>query len=114
MEHTPMPEPLRRAVNQMVYEAVERCQEVMSYAASDVARDWKRMTLYRATADSVATLIAAYCQQVGMDPETLNGYLQLSQQHSRADGPHEEDRAGGARYPCTGRPMVHRSPGARA
>ncbi|MFE1612991.1 hypothetical protein ACFW7P_30140 [Streptomyces albidoflavus] len=98
MEHTPMPEPLRRAVNQMVYEAVERCQEVMSYAASDVARDWKRMTLYRATdaadtMDSVAMLIAAYCEQTGMDPETLNGYLQLRQQHSRADGPHEEDRA---------------------
>jgi hypothetical protein len=98
MEHTPMPEPLRRAVNQMVYEAVERCQEVMSYAASDVARDWKRMTLYRSTdaadtMNSVAMLIAAYCQQNGVDPETLNGFLQLSQQQSRADGPQEDDRA---------------------
>lgn len=93
-----MPEPMRRAVNQLVYEAVERCQEVLSYAASDVARDWKRMTLYRATdaadtMDSVAMLIAAYCEQVGVDPETLNGYLQLSQQQSRADGPQEDDRA---------------------
>lgn len=93
-----MPEPMRRAVNQLVSEAVERCQEVMSYAASDVARDWKRMTLYRATdaadtMDSVAMLIAAYCEHVGMAPETLRGYLQLSQQHSRADGPQEEDRA---------------------
>ncbi|MFJ2271802.1 hypothetical protein ACIOHO_36930 [Streptomyces sp. NPDC087849] len=98
MEHTPMPEPMRRAVNQMVYEAVERCQEVMSYAASDVARDWKRMTLYRATdaADTmnmVAMLIAAYCEEVGVDPETLNGYLQISQQENRADGPQEDDRA---------------------
>lgn len=93
-----MPEPMRRAVNQLVYEAVERCQEVLSYAASDVARDWKRMTLYRATdaadtMDSVAMLIAAYCEQVGVDPETLNGYLQINQQQSRADGPQEDDRA---------------------
>ncbi|WP_331720051.1 hypothetical protein [Streptomyces sp. NBC_00147] len=98
MNHTPMPEPMRRAVNQLVSEAVERCQEVMSYAASDVARDWKRMTLYRATdaadtMDCVAMLIAAYCEQVGVDPETLQGYLQLSQQHNRADGPKEDDRA---------------------
>ncbi|MFJ3713740.1 hypothetical protein [Streptomyces sp. NPDC090053] len=40
MEHTPMPEPMRRAVNQLTSEAVERCQEVMSYAGSDVAMDW--------------------------------------------------------------------------
>ncbi|MEE1751184.1 hypothetical protein [Streptomyces sp. SP18CS02] len=98
MQHTPMPEPMRRAVSQMVYEAVERCQEVLSYAASDVARDWKRMTLYRATdaADTmnmVSMLIAAYCEQVGVDPETLDGYLQLSQQENRADGPQEDDRA---------------------
>ncbi|MFC9131850.1 hypothetical protein ACFT4A_34145 [Streptomyces sp. NPDC057099] len=98
MEHTPMPEPMRRAVNQLVYEAVERCQEVMSYAASDVARDWKRMTLYRATdaADTmncVAMLIAAYCEHVGVEPETQRGYLQISQQRNRADGPEDHDRA---------------------
>ncbi|MFD6231311.1 hypothetical protein ACFWFZ_31290 [Streptomyces sp. NPDC060232] len=98
MEYAPMPEPLRRAVNQLVSEAVGRCQEVMRYAASDVACDWKRMTLYRATdaadtMDCVSMLIAAYCEHNGMDPEILRGYLQLSQQHSRADGPQEEDRA---------------------
>ncbi|MCZ1012551.1 hypothetical protein O1L68_43480 [Streptomyces lydicus] len=38
-------------------------------------------------------LIAAYCEQVGVAPETLNGYLQLGQQQSRADGPQEDDRA---------------------
>ncbi|MFE9610958.1 hypothetical protein [Streptomyces sp. NPDC006012] len=41
----------------------------------------------------MAMLIAAYCEQVGVDPETLNSYLQIRQQHSRADGPQEEDRA---------------------
>ncbi|MER5973336.1 hypothetical protein ABT112_27025 [Streptomyces sp. NPDC002055] len=70
----------------------------MSYAGSDVAWDWKRMTLYRATdaADTmncVSMLIAAYCEHVGVDPETLRGYLQLSQQHNRADGPEDHDRA---------------------
>ncbi|MFE5561669.1 hypothetical protein [Streptomyces sp. NPDC056544] len=93
-----MPEPLRRAVNQLVSEAVERCQEVMNFSAPDFAHDWKRMTLYRATdaADTmvgVSMLIAAYCEHTGMAPETLRGYLQLGQQHSRADGPQEEDRA---------------------
>lgn len=93
-----MPQPLRRAVNQLVSVAVERCQEVMKYAAPDVAHDWKRMTLYRATdaADTmvgVSMLIAAYCEHTGMAPETLRGYLQVGQQHSRADGPQEEDRA---------------------
>ncbi|MEW1724734.1 hypothetical protein [Streptomyces sp. NPDC093109] len=98
MEHTPMPEPMRRAVNQLTSEAVERCQEVMNYAGSDVAMDWKRMTLYRATdaadtMDCVAMLIAAYCEHVGVNPETLQSYLQISQQHSRADGPEDHDRA---------------------
>ncbi|MEV4506038.1 hypothetical protein [Streptomyces klenkii] len=49
-----------------------------------------RMTLYRGTdaagtMDCVAMPIAAYCEQVGGDPETLRGYLQLSQPHSHAD-----------------------------
>ncbi|WP_326809827.1 hypothetical protein OIE62_39700 [Streptomyces scopuliridis] len=89
MEHTPMPEPMRRAVDQLTSEAVERCQEVLSYAGSDVACDWKRMTLYRATdaadtTDCVAMLIAAYCRHTGMAPETLQGYLRLGRQQSRA------------------------------
>lgn len=93
-----MPEPMRRAVNQLVSEAVERCQEVMSYAASDVARDWKRMTLYRATdaadtMDCVSMLITAYCEDVGVNPETLQSYLQIGQQHRRADGPQNHTRA---------------------
>ena len=93
-----MPEPMRRAVHQLVSEAVERCQDVLNYSSPDVARDWKRMTLYRATdaadtMDSVAMLIAAYCQHTGMGPETLQGYLQLSQQQSRAAGPQDDDRA---------------------
>ncbi|MFE2638290.1 hypothetical protein ACFXKF_26525 [Streptomyces scopuliridis] len=98
MGHTPMPEPMRRAVNQLTSEAVECCREVLSYAGSDVARDWKRMTLYRATdaadtTDCVAMLIAAYCRHTGMAPETLQGYLQLGRQQSRAAGPQDEDRA---------------------
>lgn len=38
MGHTPMPKLMRRAVNQLVSEAVERCQEVLSYAEPDVTR----------------------------------------------------------------------------
>ncbi|GGN44955.1 hypothetical protein GCM10012285_28140 [Streptomyces kronopolitis] len=56
------------------------------------------MTLYQATnasdtMDMVAMLIAAYCQKTDMDRDTLTSYLQTSQQHSRAAGPTNEDRA---------------------
>ncbi|MFF2964935.1 hypothetical protein ACFVT1_40090 [Streptomyces sp. NPDC057963] len=84
MESTPMPEPLRRAIHQLVSEAVANCQEVLRYTESDQAHTWKRMTLYRATdaADTmnmVAMLIAAYCQRTGMGRESLETYLQLEQ-----------------------------------
>ncbi|WP_406072199.1 hypothetical protein OG372_36705 [Streptomyces sp. NBC_01020] len=44
-----MPEPLRQAVHELVSEAVMNCQEVLRYTEPDLARDWKRMTLIRAT-----------------------------------------------------------------
>ncbi|MFE7112484.1 hypothetical protein ACFU98_37490 [Streptomyces sp. NPDC057575] len=49
MEDTQMPEPLRQAVHQLVSEVVMNCQEVLRYTEPDIARDWKRMTLIRAT-----------------------------------------------------------------
>ncbi|MDX2565519.1 hypothetical protein PV371_39280, partial [Streptomyces sp. TX20-6-3] len=63
-----MPEPLRRAVHQLVSEAIANCQEVLWYTEPDQAHTWKRLTLYRATdaADTmnmVAMLIAAYCRR---------------------------------------------------
>ncbi|MGW9412078.1 hypothetical protein [Streptomyces diastaticus] len=96
MEDTPMPEPLRRAVHQLVSEVALNCQEVLRYTEPDVAHDWKRMTLYRATdaADTmnlVALLIAAYCQRTGMAMNTLASYLQLRQERSRAAGPREAE-----------------------
>ncbi|MQT03069.1 hypothetical protein FF041_23650 [Streptomyces jumonjinensis] len=93
-----MPEPLRQAVHQLVSEVVMNCQEVLRYTEPDVAHDWKRMTLYRATdaadtMDMAAMLIAAYCQQyTGLPMNTLASYLQIRQQHSRAAGPRESDR----------------------
>lgn len=65
---------------------------VLSYTEPFSAHDWKRMTLYRATdaADTMnmaALLIAAYRQRSGMRPDTLESYLQLSQQRDRAAGP---------------------------
>ncbi|MFJ2875436.1 MULTISPECIES: hypothetical protein [unclassified Streptomyces] len=93
-----MPEPLRQAVHQLVSEAVMNCQEVLRYTEPDIARDWKRMTLIRATdvsdtMDSVSMLIAAYCQQhTEISMETLASYLQTRQQRSRATGPRESDR----------------------
>ncbi|MEU2872988.1 hypothetical protein ABZ769_27955 [Streptomyces olivoreticuli] len=97
MESTPMPEPLRRAVRQLVSEAVMNCQEVLRYTEPDIARDWKRMTLIRATdasdtMDMAAMLIAAYCQRTGMAMDTLASYLQIRHQQRRADGPRESDR----------------------
>ncbi|MFD9535326.1 hypothetical protein [Streptomyces sp. NPDC060010] len=91
MEDTPMPEPLRRAVHQLVAEAVTNCQEVLSHTEPFAAYDWKRMTLYRATdaADTMNTaamLIAAYCQDTDMAKDDLDGFLQLSQQRNRAWG----------------------------
>ncbi|MFJ3697314.1 hypothetical protein ACIPW9_24780 [Streptomyces sp. NPDC090052] len=50
-----MPEPLRQEVHELVSEAVMNCQEVLRYTEPDLARDWKRMTLIRAT-DASATL----------------------------------------------------------
>ncbi|MEU3400833.1 hypothetical protein [Streptomyces filamentosus] len=93
-----MPEPLRRAVHQLVCEAVTNCQEVLRYTEPDIARDWKRMTMTRATdasgtMDMTAMLIAAYCQHISMASHTLQNYLQVGQQEIRAHGPHEEDRA---------------------
>ncbi|MFE3583184.1 hypothetical protein [Streptomyces vinaceus] len=98
MESTPMPEPLRRAVHQLVSEAAANCQEVLRYTEPDQAHTWKRMTLYRATdaADTmnmVAMLIAAYCRRTGMGRESLEAYLQLEQQHDRAKGPDDGDWA---------------------
>ncbi|MGX1887076.1 hypothetical protein [Streptomyces sp. NPDC055287] len=97
MESTPMPEPLRRAIHQLVSEAVQNCQEVLRYTEPDQAHTWKRMTLYRATdaADTMnmaAMLIAAYCERIGMPEETLQSYLQTTQQQSRASGPRESER----------------------
>jgi hypothetical protein len=98
MDDIQMPEPLRRAVHQLVSEAVSNCQEVLRYTEPDQAHTWKRMTLYRATdaadtMDTVALLIAAYCEHTGMDPHTLQSYLQAGQQPFRSAGPQEEDRA---------------------
>ncbi|MFF9901528.1 hypothetical protein [Streptomyces longispororuber] len=98
MDDTQMPEPLRRAIHQLVSEAVQHCQEVLRYTEPDQAHTWKRMTLYRATdgADTlnmVAMLIAAYCQRTGMSPDTLQSYLQVGQQELRSAGPQEDDRA---------------------
>ncbi|MFD3682767.1 hypothetical protein [Streptomyces sp. NPDC058613] len=98
MEETPMPEPLRRAVHQLVAEAVTNCQEVLSHTEPFAAHDWKRMTLYRATdaADTMNTaamLIAAYCQDTDTPKDQLDGFLQLSQQRNRAWGPRDADPA---------------------
>ncbi|MEU1628182.1 hypothetical protein ABZ746_23200 [Streptomyces sp. NPDC020096] len=98
MDYTQMPEPLRRAIHELVSEAVQNCQDVLRYTEPDQAHTWKRMTLYRATdaADTmgmVAMLIAAYCQRTGMSKDALESYLQLSQQHSREAGPTDADRA---------------------
>ncbi|MGW3387859.1 hypothetical protein [Streptomyces cinereoruber] len=92
MEDTQMPEPLRRAIHQLVAEAVQNCQEVLTYTESFAAHDWKRMTLYRATeaADTMnmaAMLIAAYCRRMGMSRERLESYLQLCQERARSAGP---------------------------
>lgn len=93
-----MPEPLRRAIHQLVSEAVQNCQEVLRYTEPDQAHTWKRMTLYRATdaadtMNAVAMLIAAYCERTGMTPHTLQSYLQVGQQDIRAHGTQEEDRS---------------------
>ncbi|MFD8937925.1 hypothetical protein ACFV0R_22200 [Streptomyces sp. NPDC059578] len=98
MEHTPMPEPLRRAIHHLVSEGVQNCQEVLRYTEPDQAHTWQRMTLYRATdaADTMnmaAMLIAAYCERTGMAADTLRSYLQAEQQEIRAHGSQEEDRA---------------------
>lgn len=92
-----MPEPLRQAVHQLVSEVVMNCQEVLRYTEPDLARDWKRMTLIRATdasdtMDTAAMLIAAYCQHTGMALDTLASYLQTRQQRSRAAGPRDTER----------------------
>ncbi|WP_234426878.1 hypothetical protein [Streptomyces niger] len=97
MESTPMPEPLRRAVHQLVSEAVSNCQEVLRYTEPDQAHSWKRMTMYRATdaadtMDMAALLIAAYCQRMGMS-DVAHRYLQAGQQHNRAAGPQKADHA---------------------
>lgn len=93
-----MPEPLRRAVHQFVTEATLNLQEVLRYTEPDQAHDWKRMTLYRATnaadtMNTVAMLLAAYCQKTHMDRETLTSYLQTRDDRSRAAGPQDADRA---------------------
>ncbi|MFD7973685.1 hypothetical protein [Streptomyces clavifer] len=93
-----MPEPLRQATHQLVSEAVMNCQEVLRFTEPDVAHDWKRMSLYRATdaadtMNTLALLLAAYCQQhTNTSMETLASYLQTRQQRSRASGPRESDR----------------------
>ncbi|MFE7116540.1 hypothetical protein ACFU99_14115 [Streptomyces sp. NPDC057654] len=97
MEDTQMPEPLRQTVHQLVSEVVMNCQEVLRYTEPDIARDWKRMTLIRATdasdtMDMASMLIAAYCQRTGMAMDTLASYLQTRHQRSRAAGPRDADR----------------------
>ncbi|MEV4998540.1 hypothetical protein [Streptomyces niveus] len=98
MEDTQMPEPLRQAVHQLVSEVVMNCQDVLRYTEPDVAHDWKRMTLIRATdasdtMDMASMLIAAYCQEhAEISMETLTSYLQTRQQRSRAAGPRASDR----------------------
>ncbi|WP_234029360.1 hypothetical protein [Streptomyces sp. PsTaAH-124] len=97
MEDSQMPEPLRQAVHQLVSEVVMNCQEVLRYTEPDLARDWKRMTLIRATdasdtMDTATMLIAAYCQHTGMALDTLASYLQTRQQRSRAAGPRDAER----------------------
>ncbi|MFH8470617.1 hypothetical protein [Streptomyces sp. NPDC017991] len=98
MDCTSMPEPLRQALHQLVSEAVMNCQEVLRYTEPNVAHDWTRMTLYRATdasdtLDMASLLIAAYCQQhTDISLDTLASYLQTRQQRSRAAGPRESDR----------------------
>ncbi|MFE2217688.1 hypothetical protein ACFW93_37955 [Streptomyces canus] len=42
MEDTQMPKPLRRAIHQLVAEAVQNCQEVLTYTEPFVAHHWKR------------------------------------------------------------------------
>ncbi|MFK4070438.1 hypothetical protein [Streptomyces sp. NPDC029674] len=98
MDYPPMPEPLRRAIHDLVSEGVQCGQEVLRYTEPDQAHTWKRMTLYRATdaADTmnmVAMLIAAYCERTGMAADTLQGYLQVGQQELRSAGPQDDDRA---------------------
>ncbi|MFI9781416.1 hypothetical protein ACIHCV_43610 [Streptomyces sp. NPDC051956] len=77
-ERTPMPEPLRQPVDQLVSEAVMNFQEVHRDIEPGIARDWERMTLIRATAasdtmDMASVLIAAYCQQhTDIEMDTLS------------------------------------------
>ncbi|MEU3787451.1 hypothetical protein [Streptomyces sp900129855] len=97
MEDTQMPEPLRQAVHQLVSEVVMNCQEVLRYTEPDIARDWKRMTMIRATdasntMDTVSMLIAAYCQRTGIALDTLASHLQTREQRSRAAGPRDAER----------------------
>ncbi|WP_405393460.1 hypothetical protein OG596_38050 (plasmid) [Streptomyces sp. NBC_01102] len=96
-EPAPMPEPLRQAVHQLVSEVVMHCQEVLRYTEPDLAHDWKRMTLIRATdasdtLDMASMLVAAYCQRTGVAMDTLASHLQTRQQRSRAVGPRDSDR----------------------
>jgi hypothetical protein len=98
MEDTLMPEPLRQVVHELVSEVVMNCQEVLRYTEPDIADDWKRMTMIRATdaadtMDMASMLIAAYCQRTGMALDTLASYLQTRQQRNRSAGPRESDRA---------------------
>lgn len=93
-----LPEPLRRAIQSMTAEAVMNCADVMRYTEPSRARDWKRMTLYRATdaadaMNALSLLIAAYCQRTGTSPRQLDRYLQVSYQHDRTPGPTEKHRA---------------------
>ncbi|MFM9632845.1 hypothetical protein [Streptomyces galilaeus] len=88
MDDTKVPEPLRQAVHQLVSEAVMNCQEVLRYTEPDIARDWKRMTMIRATdacdtIDTASMLIASYCQRTGMDMDTLASHLQTASSAAR-------------------------------
>ncbi|MFE9427741.1 hypothetical protein ACFYNO_32810 [Kitasatospora sp. NPDC006697] len=47
-ENDLMPEPLRRAIRDLVSEAMDNLQEVLSHSQPH-SRDWKRMPLYRLT-----------------------------------------------------------------
>ncbi|MFD0381541.1 hypothetical protein ACFQ2B_01080 [Streptomyces stramineus] len=70
MEDTPLPEPLRHAVHQLVAESVLHCSDALRYTAPDLVRDGKRMALHRATdaadtLDTASMLIAAYMEREG-------------------------------------------------
>ncbi|GAA0444972.1 hypothetical protein ABZ951_02340 [Streptomyces sp. NPDC046215] len=98
MEDTPLPEPLRHAVHQLVAESVLHCSDALRYTAPDLVRDGKRMALHRATdaadtLDTASMLIAAYMEREGAGRDTLQRYLQPRRQQDRTAGPQAAEHA---------------------